>query len=222
MTNEPIVLVRKNRTQVMLCADVENPTTHARILALLPERVEIIYSDPPWNPGNSRYWRTHAGKQPGDYGNLLHEWCRIVSECVTSRGLKHLFCEQSVNDQHRQMFFDALKDQGLDWELPFLEEWTVYYGSPGSISVRHPNKLLHFGKKRILTDPTDMAGEPMTIRVFAGLGLDPGTWVLDPCMGKGMTSRMAHYFDLNCVGVELNEKRLEKTLQWLTHQGFTK
>jgi hypothetical protein len=65
-----------------------------------------------------------------------------------------------------------------------------------------------------------MAGEPMTIRVCAGLQLPPGSVVVDPCMGKGMTSRMAHYFDWDCVGVEINPKRLAKTIEWLGRQGY--
>jgi len=179
----------------------------------------LVYSDPPWNPGNATYWRTHAGKAPCySYARFLDSWVAIGAECQM-RGTLGIFTEQSANPLHKQLLLDAVARHS-GWTMPLIEEWTVYYGSPGSQSVRRPNTLLHFGREKLRTDPSGMAGESMTIRACAGLA-QPIRCVIDPCMGKGMTSRMAHYFGWNCIGSEINPKRLEVARRWLRTQGYT-
>lgn len=220
LKNEFYQCVRKDRVQLFLCADLEADDTRGRLESLLPQRCDFVYSDPPWNPGNATYWRTHAGKDPcRDYHRFLDSWVRAVTSCI-ARGATDVFTEQSSKTVHQNMTHDAISRAGDTWPLPLVEQWEVFYGSPGSASVRYPNALLHYGHERIATDPSGMASEPMTIRVCAGLDFRPGSWVIDPCMGKGMTSRMAVYFDWNCVGVEINQARLDKTLAWLARQGY--
>ena len=212
-------LTCRGLTQILLNADLEDPVTLSAVRSALPGAVSLVYSDPPWNPGNATYWRTHAGAMPcASYDRFLDAWVSVVAECQ-ARGTTDVLSEWSANDRHRQMALDAVA-RNLAWRLPLLEQWTVYYGSPGSASVRRPNVLLHFGRMPLTTAPTGMAGEPMTIRACAGLRLAPGSWVVDPCMGKGMTSRMAHYFGWNCVGVEINAKRLAAARAWLRRQGY--
>ena len=180
--------------------------------------VAMVYSDPPWNPGNEKWWRRHAGAEPPDsYDHLLDAWCACVAACRPA----HVFSEQSVNEKHRKMFTDAV-DRCDGWTLPLLEEWTVYYGSGGSRSCIRPNKLLHFGTQQLATDPTDLRGIKMTECVFDGLGLPARSLVVDPCMGKGMTSRVSHSHGLCCVGTELNPKRLAKTQEWLLKHGYVR
>lgn len=211
---------RGARMQKLACWDLEAADTPAVVTALLPPTCALVYSDPPWNPGNATYWRTHAGLRPCfSYPRFLDAWVAMVALCQ-ERGATHVLTEQSATQGHCQMLHAAIA-RSTRWSLPFLEDWAVFYGSPGSTSVRRPNRLLHFGAVPLSTDPTGLAGEPMTIRACAGLGLPVGSWVIDPCMGKGMTSRMAHYFDWNCCGTELNPARLAKTLQWLERQAYT-
>jgi len=209
---------RGARVQIVLHLDLEHPSTRDFLFAALPDKVSCIYSDPPWNPGNATYWRTMAGLDPcASYHSFQDRWCDVVSQCI-SRGASDVFCEQSANTEHQQMFMNAVARQS-SWTLPLVEQWIVFYGSWG-IKPRRPNVLLHFGSQPIATDPSGLSGEPMTLRVCAGVHLKPGSWMVDPCMGKGMTSRMAHYFDLNCLGVEMNFKRLDVTLRWLKRQGY--
>lgn len=179
--------------------------------------VVLVYSDPPWNPGNEKWWRRHAGAEPPvDYRHLLDAWCAVVAAVQP----RHVFCEQSVNPGHRKMFTDAVARCG-EWFLPLIEEWTVYYGSPGSRSCVRPNVLLHFGHERLTTDPSGMRGEAMTRRVFEGLDHTCVRYlVVDPCMGKGMTSRMAHEFGLDCLGTEINARRLDYAIRWLLKRGY--
>lgn len=212
------IYTRRDSTQILGCLDLCAHDAQALLVAALPQHIHAVYSDPPWNPGNAQWWRRHAGAALGsDYAQLLHIWHEIVGTCCL-RGAQHVLCEQSINTVHCQMFFDSRHS----WELPWQGAYQVFYGSPGSTSVRRPNTLLHFGAQALQTDPTGMAGEPMTIRVCAGLGLPSGAWLVDPCIGKGMISRMAHYFGWNCFGTELNAARLAVACAWLEKQGYTK
>jgi hypothetical protein len=174
----------------------------------------IVYSDPPWNPGNEKWWRRYAGaSEPSDYRNLLDAWCRCVAGCNPT----DIFCEQSINDKHRSMFTQAA-ERCVEWHLPLLEGWVVCYGPK---SARLQNKLLHYGHVPILTDPTGMHGEPMTRCVVDGLGLhDEAAVFIDPCTGLGMTSRQAHLHSADFIGTELNETRLDKTIKWLIKHGY--
>lgn len=180
-------------------------------------RVAVVYSDPPWNPGNEKWWRRHAGADPPrNYDDLLDAWCGCVAACPL---LEHVFCEQSVNPRHRAML-DAAVARCPGWRLPLLEEWTVYYGSPGSRGCSRPNRLLHFGHRPLRTEPSGLRGEAMTLRVFDGFDLPEGTVVGDPCVGKGMTSRVAHARGWSCVGTELNPRRLAVAAAWLRARGY--
>lgn len=209
----------RDRIQWLACTDICQPAAALLLERLLHERrCDLVYSDPPWNPGNEKYWRQHAGVAEGNgYAHFLASWCSLVALCV-ERGAQHVLCEQSANDAHKQMLLSQMQQR--HFPLPLLEEWAVFYGSPGSISCRRPNVLLHFGNTRLTTDPSTMAGEPMTIRACTGLLLSPGSLIVDPCIGKGMTSRMAHYFDWDCLGLELNHARLDKAINWLKKQGY--
>lgn len=212
-----IKATHRGLVQLLATADLHNPGALDLLLWLLDKSPAaaptIVYSDPPWNPGNEKYWRRMAGavRSPG-YVDFLDAWCRIAAVCI-DLGAGAVFCEQSADPKYLAAMFDAVDRMG--WPLEFQESWTVYYGSP-----RRPNTLLHWGHRKLMTDPTGLSGEAMTLRVFAGVQPSPGSLVVDPCMGLGMTSRMAHYFALHCIGLELNPTRLERTVDWLKRQGY--
>lgn len=186
-------------------------------LLSLTERADIVYSDPPWSPGNEKWWRNHAGEfQPDSYDHFLDAWCAAVS------GLrpKHVVVEQSVNPAHKALFVNAVR-RCQEWSAPlFQQEWIALYGSP-----RRPNVVLHFGPQPIPTDPSGMHGDAMTRCVFSGLAqigaVQPGMIIADPCTGFGMTSRMAHEFGCNFAGTELAAKRMDRTAAWLLRHGYT-
>jgi hypothetical protein len=174
--------------------------------------VALVYSDPPWSPGNEKWWRRYAGEDPpDDYNDLLDAWCRAVVALAP----RDVFCEQSANDAHRGLFLAAVARRDA-WRLPLLELWSVRYGSS-----KLPNVLLHFGHTPITTDPSGMSGVKMTRTVLRGLAYQAGETVADPCMGLGMTSRLAHERGWNVIGTELNPKRLDRTIGWLLSHGYT-
>lgn len=172
-------------------------------------RPVVVYGDPPWSPGNEKWWRRHAELAPPmHYSDLLGGWCGAVAALRPV----HVFCEQSVNAGHRKLFLDAFDQSGCG--LGSAVEYVTTYGSP-----KRENILVHYGPE-ISTDPTGMSGVPMTRAVFAGIEWPAGSVVVDPCIGKGMVSRLAHEFGLDCVGTELNPKRLNKTISWLLKKGY--
>ena len=208
---------RRGLTQTLIRGDLLDVETRNAYRRLLPVEVRAVYSDPPWNPGNGTYWRTHAGLAPREtYDAFLDAWCTVAVECM-DRGCMDVLVEQSANVTHQDMLRAAVRRQPR-WTL---RERTVYPVEYGSGSRLLPNALLHFtDDEPLTTDPADMHGESMTLRALSGLRLNPGEVIVDPCTGKGMTSRAAHAFGLHFVGSELNPTRLDITLGWLKRQGY--
>lgn len=205
-----VMIHASGRTQRLSEADLTKNGKDVFSSMVPPDGCDIVYSDPPWSPGNEKWWRRHAGLEPPEaYQNLLAGWCACVIACHPT----DVFCEQSVVDEHRNLLLGMI-DSCPGWGLPLVEQWTVFYGSP-----LRPNVLLHFGKDKLRTNPEGMHGEAMTRRVFESFAGRVRT-VADPCTGLGMTSRMAHEFGADFVGTELNSKRLDRTIGWLLRHGY--
>ncbi|MFO7180884.1 MAG: hypothetical protein DIU78_019440, partial [Pseudomonadota bacterium] len=48
--------------------------------ALAGSRADIIYSDPPWGPGNLYFWRTHNGESGRpSWPGFLETFCDVVA-----------------------------------------------------------------------------------------------------------------------------------------------
>lgn len=169
-----------------------------------------VYSDPPWNAGNLRYWRTMKGDEapPQDFSRF----CDRYAECVAMLEPRGAYVEQSIHESSAMIL--AASRQAA-W--PHLSgRWEVLYGSP-----RRPNLLLRFAGHLWDGDPSGMHGEAMTRHVFDREPLaTQGFPVCDPCVGLGMTARMAHARGLACLGMELNPARLARTINWLTAKGL--
>jgi hypothetical protein len=169
----------------------------------------VVYSDPPWNPGNEKWWRRYANKnEPDGYQNFLVAWCISVARYSP----QHVFCEQSINEQHRKMMTDEI-ERHID--LPYQNMFIIEYGSP-----KRKNVLLHYGITPIDTDPSGLSKDKLVITALSGLRLEKHSTIYDPCIGLGTTSRVTHKMGYNCIGTELNTTRLEKTISWLIKHGY--
>lgn len=185
----------------------------AVLLAMADGPADVVYSDPPWNPGNEKWWRRHAGEDPPrSYDAFLDAWCSVVAALAP----RHVFVEQSVNPEHQGLLLRAV-ERTSGWRLPFRERWIVQYGHP-----KRPNALLHFGHPAIDTNPSELSGPELLRVVFTGIRLVSmdRPLVADPCTGLGTTSRVAHEFGADFVGTELNPKRMERTIDWLLKHGY--
>jgi hypothetical protein len=204
------------------CGDFETDSWF-HLTRLLDAPCPLVYSDPPWNAGNARYWRSHADgtSLAVNWPQFCERWCR----CVAMIQPTIIYTEQSAIGHHASTMIQAAKAAGLP---PLDQVYRVHYGAPVStgerISVfRRENLLCRFATSDWTGDPSGLAGQAMTRHVFEHEPLIEhcrGQFVADPCVGKGMTARMAHEFGMRCVGLELNPRRLQVTIDWLTKQGM--
>lgn len=168
---------------------------------LRSQDIDIIYSDPPWGPGNLKYWRTmNKEKTSPDWGiflNAFTELCRLAR--------RHIFIEMGTrfkNELHR-----AIEKHGIHPK----KVWEVYYGNPKRpltlswFPIEHGAKIQDMGNKH---------GERYTYQSLKAVA-GPGYTVFDPCCGKGMTAKFSAVLDMHFVGIELNRERLEKTIEIL-------
>ena len=185
----------------LLCADITEPGTLEPLM--LGSTADLIYSDPPWGPGNQQYWHTmnHRGSVPRT------SWSGF------------LWAFAAVCAGYRKPAAPVFVEMGLRWTddldlameaagLPLLRRWSIFYGPK-----RKPleNTVALFGAPAPeFTLPDPPHGEPVT-RAIVGACVKPGDLVLDPCTGLGMTARCT--VDRGGVfrGTELNPERLEKT-----------
>jgi len=191
-----------------LCGDLEE--VNCCELLNMPRDIYMVYSDPPWNPGNAKMWRT-LSKLDGEKGRAV-AWDRFVGRFwahIAYVNPEHIFIEMGV--KQTPGYIDMVDVLGF---FDFRYEWNVFYAST------RPNKLLYFSKVGgFIGNPEGMKNEPMTRHVFEHIAKKDEI-VFDPCVGLGMTTRMAHRFNMTCYGIELNPMRLKKTLLWLSKHGY--
>lgn len=172
-------------------------------LALGGLRADIVYSDPPWGPGNLRYWRTHNGETDAvvNWNQFLRTFCKMVKDSIKPDA--HVFVEMGVR------WVDQLAEVMAEHGINELERWTCVYSAQ-----KLPNVLWHAGPHKLTVDPTGLGGVKMTNMVLESVA-QKGALVFDPCCGKGMTARCAVRNGMRFAGVELNPKRAGVTITWL-------
>lgn len=188
----------------LLCGDI---TDGAVVRLMGDERADVIYSDPPWGPGNQQYWHTMnvRGSAPRtSWDAFLEAFCAACSA-------------------HRKPDAPVFVEMGLRWVhqldaameavgLPRQRRWRIFYG-PKKRAL--PNMLTLYGLRDVPIDlPDPPHGEPVTRAVLAAI-VGPGMIVLDPCTGLGMTARITHALGGSFRGCELNPIRLARTEAWL-------
>lgn len=176
-------------------------TRERAFLALGGEKADLVYSDPPWGPGNLMYWRTHNKEtvRPS-WETFLDTFVSVVSESVKTGG--HIFVEMGVR------WVDELAHVMRSHGISESSRWNCLYGNP-----KLPNVLWYSGPG-CRTDPSGMSGVKMTHTALSGVATK-GALVFDPCCGKGMTARCSIRLGMRFAGVELNPKRAEVTKLWL-------
>jgi len=174
------------------------------------EKAAVIYSDPPWGPGNLRYWRT-MNKQ--DFPGSGQE-----------RWVKFLAMFASAVDEHLAPDGVALIEMGNRWrtDLTSVMEatgfaihgtWTILYGSP-----KRPNLLMAFARKGIpkpsLANVQGFTGFNAVLNAVRPVAR-PGEILLDPCCGLGNSAEAAMETGMVFRGMELNPARLARTVKRL-------
>lgn len=216
---ELLKLRNNGNVQWLVCHDLrEGPLPFSALVSNMPGRVVVI-SDPPWSPSDERAWRKLANADAVEnYDVFLESWCSSVAAASP----KHVFCIIKNNfDECLNRLLRAI-NRCAQWSTTLLEHFPVYYGAPGA-QCRNINELLHFGQTKadmLKTDPSNLKGIEISRCVLRGLP-DDFDVVGDPCIGRGLSSRIAHEFDKNCIGCEINIWRLKQAVNWLKSHGYS-
>lgn len=192
----------------LLCGDITEGAV-ARLMG--DERADVIYSDPPWGPGNQQYWHTMRSRGSAPRTSWPDFLAALAAACAT-----HKTPEAPVFIEMGTRWAEELDAAMLVVGLPRLSRWVFTYG-PKSKPL--PLTLNLYGSTPVevnLPDPPH--GEPVTRAVLEAV-VRPGLVVLDPCTGLGMTSRWTHKLGGAFRGAEMNSARLERTAAWLRKQA---
>lgn len=182
---------------------------HAGVVERLmaDELADVIYSDPPWGPGLLQMFATM--NEPG--ARPAAEWSAFLAAfaalCATYRAPRApVFVEMGLQ------WVDQLDAAMAGVGLARRTRWAVSYGAK---KAPRPATLSLYGDVDVdIRMPEPPHGEPVTRAALAAVVV-PGSVVLDPCTGLGMTARVTHRLGGLFRGTELNSKRMEVTAKWL-------
>lgn len=188
----------------LLCGDI----TKGAVGHLLgDEKVDVIYSDPPWGPGNQQYWHTmrERGSVPAtSWSDFLTVFCEVCAMAIKPRS--PVMIEMGIR------WVDELDGAMARVGLNVRNRWTIFYG-PKSKPL--PNTLSLYGDRSIdIAMPSPPHGEVVTRAALAAI-VKSGDIVLDLCTGLGMTARATHRLGGVFYGTEMNTVRLARTAAWL-------
>lgn len=189
----------------LVCGDITDSEIIDRLMD--GQWADVIYSDPPWGPGNQKYWHTmnERGSVPQtDWNTFLMAFAGICA-------------------RYRKITAPVFVEMGLRWiedldsamtavGLPLMERWQIFYGPKKKPNMNTVGLFgAHVGAIQ-LPDPPH--GEPVTKAILEACVV-PGDVVLDPCTGLGMTARVTSRLNGIFYGSELNQTRLKRTAGWL-------
>lgn len=185
----------------LLCGDITQGAVEA---VMCGEKADVVYSDPPWGPGNQKYWHTmnNRGSVPRTSWEkfLVH----FVFACIrNARKEAPIFVEMGTR------WVDELDSVMLSAGQRRVRRWNITYSQK-----RLPLTLSLYGHTDVDVDMPDTHGKAVTASVLQAC-VSPDSIVLDPCTGLGMTARYTHMLGGQFRGTELNPKRLERTCAWL-------
>lgn len=182
------------------------------------EKADIIYSDPPWGEGNLAYWQTI---------NVRHNLGATKQEVSHSLFMKRLF------DIYKQYASDVVfVEYGQRWRdeiIMYGEHVGLYHCGHAEPKYRSGSKWLPLDLHKFSVMPSSKMTDWTKLNIAHTTGLatllnaiepckKPGGIILDPCCGMGYTARAAVHFGMRFRGNELNAKRLQKTINFLTKQ----
>src|SRR5215813_12911284 len=190
------------------CGSLISPAVDAMLAG---ERVNILYSDPPWGDGNLAYWQTMNRKMTGaivpqvKHSELYDRILQLIARYVDG----FVFVETGL--RWRDYVMDRLRGAGL----VNLSAHGLKYRS-GSKQLE--NVLIAAGTSpayQFNFNPSPYRGAELPRHVVASVAT-PGGIVFDPCCGMGYSARAAVAAGMQFRGNELNRKRLDKTIAFLT------
>ena len=177
------------------------------------EKINVMYSDPPWGEGNLKYWQTinhkmtGAEKSPVDLDSFLDKIFTIAKDNVT----EYVFIEYGT--KWKQKIMDLAIKYGLVHQMivPLL-----YKGGGKFLPLD-----LHVMTKKGVSSEIFNEEWVRSVTGTYGYGTlqavlrplkNKGMSIIDPCCGMGYTARASIDYNMRFYGNELNSARLEKTI----------
>lgn len=166
------------------------------------DRAALAYTDPPWGPGNLKYWRTKNGEASRP------DWPAFVAELVAVIG-RH--CSGWVFVEMGLRWADEVSGAFAASGLTERHRHVMDYGKPP-----RPNALLALHRA---ADWPDRAlprwGWAATEAVAGEFGV-PGHVLFDPCVGLGASASYFARVGMAVRGLDLNPGRLAVAARRLT------
>lgn len=183
-----------------VCSDLREHSTLRDVLE--GRTVDLLYSDPPWGQALLNGFRTKAGVDKADY--RWEELYEDITQYGVERGVP-VWLEASKPDSRDGMkVLSTMRKAGTvrkAWEVSYnqknLPSGLFYTGT-----VDYPQELTD-----VLTGLTDKRTPYEVMSKTAPSGL-----VLDPCAGRGVTSRCAEEAGWTSVNNDLNANRVSASL----------
>jgi len=181
------------------------------------DRADLYYSDPPWGPGNLKYWDTMNKKQnpdaePQDSSNF--DYKRFVTTILKEA---KKYTKGWIVIEYGQRWSDEVIKIAKGLGLYFCgKTYTLYRSGSKWLPV---DMLVFNTERQIAVDLrgwSDIRNEEEIIYWFIKkVGLKEGSTIIDLCCGMGNTARVAMRHKCKFIGNELNWKRLSKTIKSL-------
>lgn len=173
-------------------------------LETIPLKTNIVYTDPPWTNGNCKYWRTIASRQDNNiksyqlkYSDFLTHLKKQLPSSIP------LFIEGSTHT-YNELISNFKK------EYKYYKCYLTYYNNRKQV-------LIHFNNTPIIdldlnnTHDTEMIKQSFQ---YINKNIDNPV-ILDSCVGLGLTARTSYQYNNNFIGFDLNETRIQKTINSL-------
>lgn len=163
-------------------------------------KVDMTYVDPPWNLGNINSFNTKAEfPHIDDFADFL---LNLVSniEHNTDGSIYIEMGKQNINLLRKICKTHQIKEIDVYNILYYKKNpCHLYYGV---------NTHSHIVSTDKLNDLDDTITPERAI-----LRENPRT-IFDPCIGRGLTGRIAHKHNIVCYGIELNKRRVANLLEY--------
>ena len=191
---------------------------HAVIDAMLEDfgDVRVLYVDPPWGDRMMKFFASLNAKQTGKtvapipFDVLLGRVFDLARRYVDG----FVCMETGAAGVHGVV--RAFEGAGLYG----IEVFQSTYNTNRECDVVIGATSMSYSDEKIKTVVSPVEGKPLTgvavpKYILSLLGGD-GCGVLDPCCGMGYTAKAAIHNRMRFAGNELNAKRLQKTINFLT------
>jgi hypothetical protein len=188
---------------ILACGDLEEDDAR-KLLKFTKILPDVTYSDPPWDKGNARAFRTKAGLgRDVNFDNLL---TKVIEAVKDTRSV--VWLEMGVKETPKLWQVVNLHNGEI------LGEWNVTYYSI------HPSRLIatsFTGDTFPLPDfgAMDDGETPFAALRSAASHFQRDFTVFDPCIGRGIVAEAALAVEARVLGMELNPRRLAVTVEKL-------